>query len=85
MYGIKLFDKSGKDLTSIITPIFYLEASSPQSGSRNYGEIPVGKTLQYMATILTVNRAVIGPTVTISGSSVTWSNLVGLIVFYWGK
>lgn len=84
MYGIKLFDRIGRDITQIITPLFYLEASTEAAGSRSYGAIPVGKSLKYMATSLTHNSSQHGPTVTINGSGVTWSNLVGIIVFYWG-
>ena len=86
-FGVRIFDSSGVDLTGTFTPIFFLEAVSDNSGSRNYGSPPAGKSLKFLSSsIESPTSGLSSPAVTVSGGSASWSNnpVFGRIIFYWG-
>lgn len=87
MYGIKVFDKSGNDLVSLLNPILFLEIVTSPSGSRNFGTAPESKQLKYISSSMVIDGSyltVTPPNISISGGSASWSNLQGAISFYWG-
>lgn len=86
-YGIKIYDANGLDITGALTPIFYIASVTSPSGYRDFSPRPQGKSLMYiLPTIFNApSSSQIKPDVTVSGASVTWSNLSnGRIIFYWG-
>ncbi|MGX5091043.1 hypothetical protein ACWKXX_07720 [Enterobacter sp. UPMP2061] len=70
-YGTQVLVGS-TDMVSIVDPAVYLDVlSTPTNGSKNY-TVPSGYTLQY---IVGVNNGNSQPTVTVSGSTISWNGI----------
>lgn len=86
-YGIRIFSASGVDITGLLSPSFFIEAATGESGSRNFGTPPQGKTLRYMESSVSIlSGSTGGAQFYVSGGAVSWSrNRGGPIYFYWGQ
>lgn len=70
---------NGHDMVSIIDPAVYIDAiTTPASGSRSY-TIPTGYSLQYIAGTNNLNTQ---PSISISGSTITWSGVSSTAVLW---
>ena len=88
-YGYGIWDSKGKELTGLLTPVFFLDRFTSNSGSKTYTNKPPGKTLKAgYVSIQPWKGPASGPSVTVSGNTVTWNNLAsGLdsyVYTYWG-
>lgn len=82
-YGTQV-NINGHDMVSIVDPSVYLDViSTPASGSRSY-TVPSGYSLQFIAGVSNDNKQ---PKVTISGNTITWSNVTstGLLWVFIGR
>lgn len=89
-YGYAIYDENGKDVTGLLTPVFFLDRFTQSSGSKTYYNQPPGKSLKAVFVgMQTWTGSVPGaPQITVSGNTVTWSGLSGsdnrYIYTYWG-
>jgi len=82
-YGTQV-NINGNDMVSIVDPAVYLDSiTTPASGSRSY-TVPSGYSLQYIAGVGNNNKQ---PTVSISGTTITWSNVstTGILWVFIGR
>lgn len=85
-YGFKIFDKSGRDITGLMSPIFFLDVIRGGAGSRVYTNQPVGKNLMAIVSTYTGNDGVVqSVNYKISGANISWEDTHGTeIIVYWG-
>lgn len=88
-YGYAIWDSRGVDVTGLITPVFFLDKLTAPSGSKTYYNQPPGKSLKVgFVSIQPWNSGAIQPTISVSGNTVSWSNLSAnpgaYIYTFWG-
>ncbi|EFJ0448721.1 TPA: hypothetical protein J1Z86_003626 [Escherichia coli] len=91
-WGFRVWDEKGVAITTILTPIFFLDTFTATSGSKTYGSAPAGKSLKAVYCLQPYATDVMydlpEPTINISGTTITWSNLyqgLGSFIYtYWG-
>ena len=89
-YGYAIYDEQGREITGLLTPVFFLDRITSPSGSITYANQPPGKTLKAnFIGIMSWRGSPMGaPNISISGNTITWSNLNGgessYIYTYWG-
>lgn len=88
-YGARMYDASGRDITGIFTPVFFLGSYTQASGNVNYGNPPSGKALRYyvIGTADWTGTPGSSPSVSISGGNASWSGIdpsMSRIVFFFG-
>ncbi|XPU74519.1 hypothetical protein KIM30_19160 [Escherichia coli] len=55
-FGFSIYDKNNVDVTGVLTPIFYLDRFTAESGSKTYTNKPEGKTLQAVCSLFPWNN-----------------------------
>lgn len=89
-YGYAIYDENGRDVTGLLTPVFFLDRFTQSSGSKTYSNRPPGKSLKaiYVGMQTWTGAVVNPPKLSVSGDTVTWSGLSGgdnrYIYTYWG-
>ncbi|QXV79381.1 outer membrane protein [Escherichia phage MikeNSara] len=89
-YGYAIYDDRGREVTGLLTPVFFLDKFTQPSGSKTYQNRPPGKSLK--AIYVGMNSWRGGdpgaPSLGVSGDTVTWSGLSGsdsrYIYTFWG-
>jgi len=90
-YGFAIYNRNNVNVTGVLTPIFFLDRFTSESGSKTYTNKPEGKTLQAVCSLFPWNNVFKDrkvPKITINGNTVTWSNLeqgMGSYIYtFWG-
>lgn len=89
-YGYAIYDEQGRDVTGLLTPVFFLDRFTQPSGSKTYYNQPPGKTLKagYIGTQTWAGVNWRAPTINVSGNTVSWSGLNAgesrYIYTFWG-
>ncbi|HCJ5618333.1 hypothetical protein IGP34_07785 [Escherichia coli] len=89
-YGYAIYDEQGRDVTGLLTPVFFLDKFTQSSGSKTYYNQPPGKRLiaGYIGTQTWNGNNWQNPTINVSGNTVSWSGLnpaeSRFIYTFWG-
>lgn len=89
-YGYAIYDEQGRDVTGLLTPVFFLDKFTQSSGSKTYYNQPPGKRLiaGYIGTQTWNGNNWQNPTINVNGNTVSWSGLnpaeSRFIYTFWG-
>ncbi|EPI9193542.1 hypothetical protein ACTBWT_000628 [Escherichia coli] len=90
-YGFAIYNSNNVNVTGVLTPVFFLDRFTAESGSKTYTNKPDGKSLQAVCCLFPWNNVFADrkvPKITINDNTVTWSNLeqgMGSYIYtFWG-
>ena len=89
-YGFAIYDGQGRDVTGLLTPVFFLDKFTQPSGSKTYYNRPPGKSLKagYVGTHTWSGTSWGAPSISVSDNTVSWSGFNAgesrFIYTYWG-
>ena len=87
-YGFAIYNRNNVNVTGVLTPIFFLDRFTAESGSKTYTNKPEGKTLQAVCSLFPWNNVFKDrkvPKITINGNTVMWSNLEHIFIHSGGE